>query len=61
MACGIEWGIEKGTAAPPPLKAERKCLGEWREVRLVPYGSAKLHMAELPVVDSGGRSVQEEL
>jgi hypothetical protein len=52
-ACEIEWGLWKGVPGPVPLKAERKCIGEVRYVRLVPYGSAKVHMAELPTLDLG--------
>ena len=49
--CHIAWGLFRGTAAPPPLVGNRECLGESFEVKLIPYGAAKLHMAELPTVD----------
>lgn len=49
--CEIEWDLEKGTAKDPPPKGERVCTGEWYNVKLVPYGSAKLHMAQLPTGD----------
>ncbi|KAL8812923.1 MAG: hypothetical protein Q9200_000662 [Gallowayella weberi] len=48
--CEIEWGIEKGLPAPPPLKGKRHCTGKVREVVLRPYGSLKVHMAVLPTV-----------
>ena len=52
-ACEIRWGYERGVAAEPPGRGERRCLGPPFEVRLVPYGMAKIHMAELPTVDLG--------
>ncbi|RDW70339.1 hypothetical protein BP5796_08736 [Coleophoma crateriformis] len=50
MGCEIEWGLHKGSPADPPLPEERKCLGDFFEVVMIPYGAAKLHMAELPTV-----------
>lgn len=51
-ACRVEWPLWIGSVPSDPLPANaRRCLGFVEEVRLVPYGSAKLHMAELPVVD----------
>ncbi|KAL8860707.1 MAG: hypothetical protein Q9178_002737 [Gyalolechia marmorata] len=54
QGCEIEWGIEKGLPAPPPLMGERKCVGDVREVVLRPYGSLKVHMAVLPTMSFGG-------
>ncbi|KAL8680394.1 MAG: hypothetical protein Q9186_003423 [Xanthomendoza sp. 1 TL-2023] len=48
--CEIEWGIEMGLPAPPPLKGKRNCTGRVRQVVLRPYGSLKVHMAVLPTV-----------
>ncbi|PLB33719.1 uncharacterized protein BDW47DRAFT_134944 [Aspergillus candidus] len=45
--CRIDWPMQDGFASNPPLGESRRCV----EVRLVPYGSAKLHMAELPVME----------
>ncbi|KAI4258613.1 MAG: hypothetical protein LQ352_001148 [Teloschistes flavicans] len=45
------WGVEKGVPTVPPRKGERRCVGEVREVVLRPYGSLKVHMAVLPVMD----------
>lgn len=56
-ACRIEWGLLDGATpgAPPPREGgKRRCVGPVEEVRLVPYGSAALHMAELPVMDVDG-------
>ncbi|KAI4119609.1 MAG: hypothetical protein LQ345_000514 [Seirophora villosa] len=52
-ACEIAWGIEMQVPAPPPGKGDRACVGEVREVVLRPYGSLKVHMAVLPVMDGG--------
>ncbi|KAI9797125.1 MAG: hypothetical protein M1833_005640 [Piccolia ochrophora] len=54
-ACEIEWGFHKGVATTPPPPGSRKCIGEPFEVRLVPHGSAKIHMAELPTIDLASR------
>ncbi|KAL8770914.1 MAG: hypothetical protein Q9209_003565 [Squamulea sp. 1 TL-2023] len=50
QGCEIEWGVEKGLPARPPLKGNRECIGDVREVVLRPYGSLKVHMAVLPTV-----------
>ncbi|PWY72937.1 hypothetical protein BO70DRAFT_431548 [Aspergillus heteromorphus CBS 117.55] len=52
--CEIDWPMVDGYAANPPLKGERRCVGRPFHLDLVPYGSAKLHMAELPVMSLGG-------
>jgi hypothetical protein len=52
LGCEIAWELYKGTAAPPPMAGERDCLGDFFIVKLVPYGSSKLHMAQLPTVNS---------
>lgn len=51
MGCEIGWGIERQVPAPPPAKGKRKCIGRVREVVLRPYGSLKVHMAVLPVME----------
>lgn len=52
QACQIEWPLFKGSVpGSAPAVGDRKCLGVVESVRLVPYGSAKLHMAELPTID----------
>ncbi|KAL8671023.1 MAG: hypothetical protein Q9168_004455 [Polycauliona sp. 1 TL-2023] len=53
QGCQIEWGIEKGIPAPPPLEGKRRCIGNVTEVVLRPYGSLKVHMAVLPTVRFG--------
>jgi hypothetical protein len=54
-ACLIDWPllVEGSVPSGPPTGEARKCLGEVFNVRLVPYGSAKLRMAELPAIDLG--------
>ncbi|KKK19027.1 hypothetical protein AOCH_006195 [Aspergillus ochraceoroseus] len=49
-ACEIDWVFVDGYAPNPPPKEHRTCLGDPFDLDLVPYGSAKLHMAELPVI-----------
>ncbi|KAL9579269.1 MAG: hypothetical protein Q9203_006769 [Teloschistes exilis] len=50
-----DWGMEKGVPKIPPGKRRRRCVGGGvREVVLRPYGSLKVHMAVLPVMDLGG-------
>ena len=51
LACQINWNVTGGSASNPPLKEDRKCTSRAFMVGLRPYGSAKLHMAELPTVD----------
>ena len=56
-ACKIDWPLFKGSVpgdAPP--KASRKCLADSFMAKLRPYGSAKLHMAELPTMDLSAHS-----
>jgi hypothetical protein len=51
-ACEIDWPMAFNGSVPgyPPTGNVKKCLGGSIEVKLVPYASAKTHMAELPVV-----------
>ncbi|KAL9130440.1 MAG: hypothetical protein Q9217_001363 [Psora testacea] len=53
--CQIDWPLYKGLpAALPKLRngvGKRNCTGNITDVVLRPYGSLKVHMAELPVVD----------
>jgi len=53
-ACEIDWGFSQGVAAEPPPLERRRCTGRVFEARLIPYGAAKLHMAELPTMDLRG-------
>lgn len=50
--CQINWGLYQGTAAPPDQLFDRSCIGGFFDVTLIPYGAAKLHMAQFPTVDS---------
>ncbi|KAF5137283.1 hypothetical protein E5D57_001061 [Metarhizium anisopliae] len=49
--CEIEWGLYMDTIPdlPPPL-ADRKCIGDKKTYRLIPYGAAKVHMSDLPTI-----------
>ncbi|KAF2162458.1 hypothetical protein M409DRAFT_27082 [Zasmidium cellare ATCC 36951] len=53
QGCLIDWPLiyNGSTPGPPPTGNDRKCLGTAFQVKLVPYASAKLHMAELPVLN----------
>ncbi|KAI9740231.1 MAG: hypothetical protein M1834_004809 [Cirrosporium novae-zelandiae] len=48
--CKINWSLDSGLPANPPTKDQRTCLGDPFQMRLLPYGSIKVHMAELPTV-----------
>ncbi|KAK5658322.1 hypothetical protein OQA88_2298 [Cercophora sp. LCS_1] len=47
--CEIEWDLYLD-ATPGPAPLNRTCVKGSEEFRLIPYGSAKVHMSELPVV-----------
>lgn len=49
--CEIEWKMAGEMPLEPPLAEDRNCTSDPYEIDLVPYGSAKLHMAELPTMD----------
>ncbi|KIV93521.1 hypothetical protein PV10_04731 [Exophiala mesophila] len=51
LACEIDWKLTGGYAPNPPLMGQRNCTSRAFPIELRPYGSAKLHMAELPTVD----------
>ena len=50
-ACEIEWDCPNGVPADPPSSTARECKSEPFTARLIPYGAAKIHMAELPTMD----------
>lgn len=52
LACEIDWKFTEGGFAPnPPRLGGRNCTNRAFMAEMRPYGSAKLHMAELPTVD----------
>ena len=55
--CEIEWPLLKGMPAPVPLAVNenRTCVRDAVQVVLRPYGSLKVHMAELPIVHLGSQ------
>ncbi|MCJ1437922.1 hypothetical protein MMC27_007309 [Xylographa pallens] len=53
QGCPIAWPLDHGVPARVPLPDGRKCTGPWTEVVLRPYGSLRVHMAELPVLRKG--------
>ena len=44
-----DWGLEHGVAAEPP-PSPAKAVGAVTEMRLIPYGCAKLRLTEIPTV-----------
>lgn len=51
QGCEIDWPLYLDSVPGyPPTGDAKKCLGEPFEVRLIPYGSAKTHMAEIPTI-----------
>ena len=64
--CQVDWPLYKGLPAPLPALGNgikhRNCTGNVTDVILRPYGSLKVHMAELPTVDlSSNRARQPSL
>jgi hypothetical protein len=55
-ATRIEWPITKDTADLPPDSPQP--VGASFRATLVPYGSAKLHIAEFPTISLGNGSIQ---
>lgn len=53
--CKIDWPLFMDSVPSwVPSGSARKCVGPVENVTLVPYGSAKVHMAELPTLDLSG-------
>ncbi|KAL0930458.1 DUF1680 domain containing protein [Colletotrichum truncatum] len=50
-AAWVNWPTQNGTAADPH-EVERNFQGEPFKAKLVPYGTAKLHIAQFPVVET---------
>ncbi|PBK75252.1 hypothetical protein ARMSODRAFT_993246 [Armillaria solidipes] len=48
-ACQIYWEIFNGTAASPP-QSPNACTSDTFEVKLVPFGAAKLRLGEIPTM-----------
>ena len=60
-ACQIEWPLYKQSVpAKVPLPAARKCIGDVVEIKLVPFGSAKLHMTDLPTIELKKKMEEEQ-
>ena len=51
LVCEIEWDLVDGYAPNPPKKEERHCTSRAFNLGLIPYGAAKLHLAELPTIE----------
>lgn len=47
--CEIKWGLYMDTTPDWP-PTDRTCIGDRKTYRLIPYGAAKVHMSDLPVV-----------
>ncbi|KAF7188907.1 hypothetical protein HII31_09830 [Pseudocercospora fuligena] len=51
LGCQIDWPLYlNATPGFPPTGEAKKCISGNHPLRLVPYGSAKTHMADLPVM-----------
>ena len=50
-ACLIDWPMFLNAVPDSPPTQDRTCLGDVFEATLRPYGSAKLHMSDLPTID----------
>lgn len=59
QACEIDWPLYLDSVPGfPPTGDAKKCLGDPFEVKLIPYGSAKTHMADITVIDlSSGNKI----
>ena len=61
--CEIAWPLDKGLPAALPAlpkgQTRRKCIGKVEDFVLRPYGSLKVHMAELPLVDLSSASAAQ--
>ncbi|KAK5156997.1 hypothetical protein LTS14_004514 [Recurvomyces mirabilis] len=52
MGCLIDWPLAFGSVPGyPPTGEAKKCTAPAQKLRLVPYGSAKTHMSDLPIID----------
>lgn len=55
-ACQIDWPLWLDSVpGAPPTGDARQCVSDPVDVTLVPYGSAKTRMGELPTIDLGGK------
>ena len=53
--CEIRWAVRESVAPDLPPRGEN-CQGEIKDYKLIPYGLAKVHMSELPIVKMTGNS-----
>lgn len=49
QGCTIKWGLKMGIT-PDWIPKDRSCIGPQKTYKLIPFGAAKVHMSELPVV-----------
>ncbi|MCJ1310121.1 hypothetical protein MMC25_003782 [Agyrium rufum] len=49
--CQIDWPLDNGVPGQVPLPGSWNCTGAMMDVVLRPYGSLRVHMAELPTVE----------
>ena len=55
-ACQIDWPLWLDSVpGAPPTGSARTCVSDPETVTLVPYGSAKTRMGELPTIDLAGK------
>ncbi|KAH6637165.1 hypothetical protein F5144DRAFT_486376 [Chaetomium tenue] len=54
QGCEIDWPVREGVAPDVPPK-NPTCVTERQTYRMIPYGLAKIHMSELPVIKPARR------
>lgn len=59
QGCEVAWPLLQDNVAPGAPPTNSKCLSAAETYHLIPYGAAKVHMSELPVIDLSDSSSNE--